>query len=70
MGEMDGRKSPGPEDGTWGLLQDGFLRLAVPGHMERTAVQGREGRYIRGVLMEQEYDVPPRITAVSAMWTR
>lgn len=65
-GENGWEKIPRPEDGTWGLLQDGFLRLAVPGHMERTAVQGREGRYIRGVLMEQEYDVPPRITAVSA----
>lgn len=59
-------KVPRTEDSTWGLLQDGFLRLAVPEDMERTAVQGREGCYIRGVLAEQEYDVPPRITAISA----
>lgn len=65
-GENGWEKIPQPEDGTWGLLQDGFLRLEVPGRMERTRVQGREGCYIRGVLTEQEYDVPPRITAVSA----
>lgn len=60
------KRIPWCEDGTRGLLQDGFLRFTLPEDMAETPVRERPGYYIRGVLTHQEYDVPPWITAVSA----
>lgn len=53
------------EDLTFGLLVDGFLTFSIKHNMKKVNIQGQEGYYIRILLKNQEYDVPPCITRVS-----
>lgn len=53
------------QDETWAFLFDGFIRFAVEEPMEEITVCGMKGYFIRAVLWEGEYDVPPALTRIS-----
>ncbi|MCI8377821.1 MAG: hypothetical protein HFH72_04785 [Lachnospiraceae bacterium] len=52
-------------DETYAFLFDGFIRFQTRCRMERTSVFGRQGYFIRAVLQEGEYDIPPVLAKIS-----
>lgn len=52
-------------DGTHGFIFDGFIRFSIDGKMERICVMQQTGYFIRAVLKEGAYDVPPVLTGIS-----
>lgn len=52
-------------DGTHGFIFDGFIRFTIDRHMETTCVMEQTGYFIRAVLKEGAYDVPPILTGIS-----
>ena len=53
------------QDETHAFLFDGFIRFTLEDAMEEHSVCGRVGYFIRAVLWEGEYDVPPILTRIS-----
>lgn len=53
------------EDLTYGFLTDGFLSFHLEKEMKPTKILEHRGYFIRIILKNQEYDVPPCITRAS-----
>ncbi len=53
------------DDGTTGFLFDGFVSFTVPHEMAKGDRAGRDGYFLRAVLKEGCYDVPPVITRIN-----
>ncbi|MCC8027217.1 MAG: baseplate J/gp47 family protein [Clostridium sp.] len=59
------REVEGFTDHTGGVTRPGFLKFRLPGPMGEGEVFGRQGYFLRLVLLEQEYDVPPVLSYIS-----
>lgn len=53
------------EDETQGGIFSGFMYFVLPDAMEEAEVFGRRGYYLRLLLTEEEYDVPPIVSRIS-----